>query len=80
MAKKYRPKGWEELKHKLLVKLSSGFCASSYANGIEDGADGIVEALFQLASESPTKTFTIDSRITHAHARIYDLEKQGEAL
>ena len=33
----------------------------------ERGADAMLDALFKLAKESPTKTFTIDSQITQVY-------------
>ena len=41
----YRPKGFTRLKAQLIAKLSSGYCAASYANGLEDGADALLEGL-----------------------------------
>jgi len=61
----WRPKEWENpfckscwWRHKQQEK----YC--EHCNCIfEAGADAMLEALYKLAEESPTKTFTIDSKV-----------------
>jgi hypothetical protein len=74
---RWRPEGWEnnyevaqkevekELKkagvnlpEKVYTKTSDEIICAAF----EDGADEMLDALFKLAKESPTGTFTIDSR------------------
>ncbi len=64
MNKHWRPKGWEEDKFYKCMDLTGG--GGDYADihdVFEAGADCILDALFRLAEESPTGTFTIDSKI-----------------
>ena len=48
----YRPKDWEKIKAQLIAKLLEGFCAASYANGVEDGADAMLEELRKRGSRA----------------------------
>jgi len=43
---------------------------------VEAGADALLTALFKLAEESPTKTFTIDSRVIG----VYEEKTLGNVL
>lgn len=58
----WRPEGWNNPYYK---KDTDGGFYNQYPkfNVFEAGADAIMEALFKLAKESPTGTFTIDSEI-----------------
>ncbi len=51
----WRSEGWDKLKNALISKLLPGFCVSSYAKGVEDGADAILEG---LKEETIIETFT----------------------
>ena len=68
--KEWRPDNWGDIKRQ---HLATGECDSEgaydddYTAGFEVGADAMLEALFQLAKESPTETFTIDSRIVYIY-------------
>ena len=78
---KWRPEGWEEFKisrcvHRqglLAAKIEPAGCDTCPTNikechiDLEAGADGMLEGLFKMASESPTKTFMIDSREHHVY-------------
>lgn len=55
----------QEDKYGLLCDLACGK-HTAYLNR-EVGADAMLEALFKLAKESPTGTFTIDSREYHIY-------------
>ncbi len=57
---KWRPKDWDEIIH---LHPADDEWMHGYYNGVEVGADAMLEALFKLARESPTKTFTIDSKV-----------------
>ena len=57
----YRPEGWKKTE-----LLDESINRKDYDLGFEAGADAILEALFKLAKESPTGTFTIDSRQENA--------------
>jgi len=62
---KWRPDGWEN-PYKKSSKEDFGL-GETLVYGweypvFEAGADAMLEALFKLAKESPTRTFTIDSR------------------
>ena len=72
----WRPKGWKvnpcdkclgkvEDNYGLMCDLSCGK-ATAYAN-YEAGADALLKALWELASESPTGTFIIDSKICNIY-------------
>ena len=56
----WRPDNWE---HTRSVWLEQNYTTGKMKQKtFEAGADALLEALFKLAQESPTKTFTIDSR------------------
>ena len=60
----YRLDGWD--KYEEFEK--SDVCDSKDASLIEifeAGADAMLKALWKMAEESPTKTFTIDSRVVN---------------
>ena len=72
MTKPWRPEGWqnpyEVISHSHIHEDGKGVLTLSGVHGepynaFEDGADALLEALFKLAKESPTKTFTIDSLV-----------------
>ena len=65
MNKDYRPDGWETLKptSKVLHCLNPEACVGS---AYEAGASAMWDALWKLAEQSPTKTFTIDANIYRA--------------
>ncbi len=76
MNKTWRPDGWQknpcdecarksEDEYGLLCDLPCGR-HTAYMNQ-EAGADAMLVALVRLASESPTKTFTIDAREYHCY-------------
>ncbi len=77
MSKKWRPgEGWDEkialenVPHYAIKTAEFG----NILHGITIGADAILEDLLKLAKESPTGTFTIDSKeISVFHMR--DLDK-----
>jgi len=59
----WRPEDWDALDIYATIESIS----TTGIDYIEAGADGILSALFKLAEESPTKTFTIDSRIINIY-------------
>ena len=66
----WRPPGWdkallEEVKKIPDPELLKGDMTKALLCFSEAGADAILGELFKLAKESPTKTFTIDSRTTN---------------
>ncbi len=63
----WRPEGWENPYEDIdesVPKCRVGIVMGK-GIGYEEGADAMLELLFKLAKESPTKTFTIDSRVTN---------------
>ena len=62
MNKEWRPKGWTALWTEKEIKSYPGSIRLQQQLCYELGAERMLEALFKLAEESPTKTFTIDSR------------------
>lgn len=63
MKKPWRPPDWKnpnEVYHDAFDILT---VQDAEYDAYEAGADALLEALFQMAKESPTKTFTIDSRV-----------------
>ncbi len=68
--KGWRPKGWKTPSdladdRPWVDELYPEFCADLY----EAGADAMYEALWKLAEESPTKTFTIDANLYQVFGR-----------
>lgn len=62
----WRPdkKEWEEDKfYKCMDLTEGGGTYRSIYEVFEAGADAILDALFKMAKESPTGTFTIDSKV-----------------
>ena len=60
MNKQWRPKGWA---HKRSIWLEQNVLTGKMKQRtFEAGADMILEALLDLEKESPTRTFTLDSR------------------
>ena len=67
----WRPEGWKTPNVMALKDVKPGFVMAdqvrfldkSECEAFEAGADAILEALFKLAEESPTKTFVIDSQV-----------------
>ncbi len=60
----WRPQDWEEDKFYKCMDLTCG--GGEYRaiyEVFETGADAMLEALFKLAEESPTKEFVIDSKV-----------------
>ena len=64
MDRRWRPKEWDYT-HKDVPSELPIFNPHSLCDLLiyEAGADAMLEELFKLAKESPTKTFTIDSRV-----------------
>ncbi len=61
MADKWRPKGWENP-----FAFVTGEPIPKYEekhHAYEEGADAMVEAIWELAKESPTGTFVFDSKV-----------------
>ena len=52
----YRPKGWKNPNRDYNASLAGAY---------EAGADAMLTCLWQMALESPTGTFTIDSRVVN---------------
>ena len=73
-----RPEGFKN-PHETVYKPGEN-SAVDVAEGIayEAGADAYEAAIWKMAKESPTGTFTIDSNITQVYARIYDLPEEAE--
>lgn len=75
IGKDWRPPDWE------VIKIIIEHYAEQFGEGdhekwlitddtrdlIEAGADALLKALWKLAEESPTKTFTIDARGIHIY-------------
>ncbi len=55
----WRPPNWA----KVLEKICGENPHSYDVYYVEAGADAMLEALFKMAEESPTKTFVIDSQV-----------------
>ncbi len=64
--KQWRPKDWDSNEMHLDM-LRANIDDMDGGAFIEAGADAILEALYKLAEESPTKTFTIDSRVINIY-------------
>ena len=61
----WRPnKGWEHFRNDYFEQnqLKAPYYKIRQAD-YEAGADAVLEALYKLAQQSPTRTFTIDSRV-----------------
>lgn len=61
----WRPDNWEKVKPKSLDKDEDW--RDIFDSGVEAGADAMLKGLFKLAKESPTKAFTIDSRVINIY-------------
>ena len=72
----WRPNDWKNPYPE--PKLAREAFIHVYYDIYEAGAGAMLEALFKLAAESPTKTFTIDSRIINTYARVFDLPVKEE--
>lgn len=68
--KKWRPEGWEKIRSICARRYIKDLASGKTVNAFEDGADALLKALFKMAEESPTKTFTIDSR----NQQIYNIK------
>ena len=63
----WRPEGWEKIKrHYRDLPPEAYEGTDPYGDIFELGATAMLEALFKLAEESPTGTFTFDSEVVHA--------------
>ena len=62
--KMWRPEGWdaEAIVVGTYQELTIESIAEKERNLVEAGADAMLRAIWQLAAESPTGTFTMDSR------------------
>ncbi len=65
--KSWRPNNWNNPYHKSGDFGEGKLSWNEYPEfqAYEEGASAILEVLFQLAKESPTKTYTIDSRVVN---------------
>ena len=73
----WRPPNWDKI-NPIPIGKSMSFAFNReelYKHG-ERCTDAILEALFKLAKESPTGTFTIDSRIVNIYEE--DLEDENK--
>lgn len=61
--RKWRPSGWENPYKEWTSDMEAGL--GVYQKTFEEGADAMLDALFELAKESPTGTFTIDSHVIY---------------
>jgi len=61
----WRPAGWWDTNSK--PDYEDGSYDDLWQAGFECGADAMLEALYKLAEESPTKTFTVDSRVINIY-------------
>jgi len=74
----WRPDNWEYQKKTIIdidahpEKTWDVAHSCGWADGYEAGADAILEAIWKLAEESPTKTFFFDANIQRAYARVFD--------
>ena len=60
---KWRPSDWDERRAEFSEFIGGGVAENNAAlEDFEAGADAMLEALFQLAKESPTDMFIIDSK------------------
>lgn len=62
-----RPEGWEDAKATIKKKAYVGCWLGDDDKLIEAGAEAMLEGLFQMAKESPTGTFVIDSKEVHIY-------------
>lgn len=63
-----RPKNWDKKISALLEKMPLANSTEAKVFGMncmEFGADAMLEGLFEMAKESPTGTFVIDSRVVN---------------
>ena len=76
----WRPVGWNGLKAEdyLNIKDDNGVAVTLYippgrahreSEIYEAGADAILDAMWKLAEESPTKTFTIDANCNQVYSQ-----------
>ena len=66
----WRPEGWDKKQPDARCSLANVNCIPKLTS-FEAGADAMLEALFKLAQDSPTGTFTIDSKVIN----IYEVKK-----
>ncbi len=65
----YRPEGWINPHISKYLQAHPGYTSSTpEVLAYEAGADAMLKALFDLAKQSPTGTFTIDSRVQNCFA------------
>ena len=55
----YRPDNWDEVKPKSLD--TDPDWIDVFDSGVEAGADALYEAIWKMAKDSPTGTFTFDT-------------------
>ncbi len=58
----YRPKDW---KKGIKASNKSDYTTDDLNHMYEAGADALYSALWKMAEESPTKTFTLDANVTN---------------
>ncbi|KKN76918.1 hypothetical protein LCGC14_0365690 [marine sediment metagenome] len=80
----YRPEGWENPEPcstcpNISRTTQCAIVCQTWQRYVlyEAGADAILTAIWELASESPIKTFTFDANIKQVYARVYDLPEEG---
>jgi len=68
----YRPEGWETTK-RMALPIDEVSRSVAWANGYEAGADAFLEAIWKMAKESPTGTFTFD---THEVPSVFNIKEE----
>ena len=80
MDKSWRPPNWEDIKFHRCMDLTEG--GGSYGDiyeVFEAGADAMLDSLFKLAGESPTRTFTINER-AEVEAKLIETDTDKETF
>ncbi len=71
----WRPEGWEKGREVLVDRSLDN--TTSYVEDIEiayeAGASAMYKALWKLAEESPTKTFTLDTNVVNVYGMVEPL-------
>uniref|UniRef100_A0A6M3J5D2 Uncharacterized protein n=1 Tax=viral metagenome TaxID=1070528 RepID=A0A6M3J5D2_9ZZZZ len=78
---RYRPPDWKNPYPAVGTMLPENLPWKAFHDLYEAGADKMLEALFEMAKQSPTGKFVIDSNITTAYGVVYDLpDEEHRAL
>ena len=66
----WRPEGWENPYKPVVGKVYSVGFDETPCDSYETGADALWDALWKMAKESPTGTFTIDSNVVNVYGEV----------